>query len=120
MLDLQPYKVCHLPLAMPGVCTGATAAAHAVPISDGAEAIALAGTAPDGAPWLELVTITGGKVAAEPQQRVAGLTWASAGGAAVAVATLAVGAGSTDAPSAAEAGIKCALTICTPLLSFNM
>lgn len=92
---------------------GATAAAHAVPLSDGAEAIALTGTAPNGAPWLQLVTVAAGKAAAEPQQHVAGLTWASAGGMSVAVAAIAVGAGSADAPSAAEAGIKCALALRT-------
>ncbi|KAK9825151.1 hypothetical protein WJX81_005905 [Elliptochloris bilobata] len=85
---------------------GATAAAHALSRSDSAEAVALAGTAPDGAPWLQLVSVAAGAAAATAQQRVAGAAWAAADGAAVPVAVVAAGAAATDAPSAVDAGIR--------------
>ena len=86
--------------------TGATAAAHALPLRDGAEAVVLAGTAPDGAPWLQMVNVASGAITVAPASHVAGAPWTALGGAAAPIAGVAAGAAAADAPSAAEAGIR--------------
>jgi len=66
----------------------------------------LAGALPNGGPWLQAVTVAGGKAAAGPKQPVAGLQGAQVAGEPLPVAAVATATGVTDAPSADEAGIR--------------